>query len=111
MSGLTEPAAQVIQAKTLQEVPPEAHDKAKEAITDTCAAILAGAGGEAENLRGRRRSGRAVTLTAWVEALTASFQHPTLAEKGRQLIIANTVLRGDLTRITASQRRARGDFI
>jgi 2-methylcitrate dehydratase PrpD len=46
MTGLTEALAEFIQAKTLQDLPPEALDKAKKAIADTCAVILAGAGSE-----------------------------------------------------------------
>jgi 2-methylcitrate dehydratase PrpD len=46
MIGLTEAVAQFIQARTVQDVPPEALDKAKKAIADTCAVILAGAGSE-----------------------------------------------------------------
>jgi 2-methylcitrate dehydratase PrpD len=46
MRGLTEALAQFIQDKTLQDVPSEALDKAKKAIADTFAVILAGAGSE-----------------------------------------------------------------
>ena len=46
MLGLTEALAQFIQAKTLQDVPSDALDKAKKAIADTFAVMLAGAGSE-----------------------------------------------------------------
>ena len=46
MTGLTEALAEFIHAKTLQDLPPEAIDKAKKAIADTFAVILAGAGSE-----------------------------------------------------------------
>ena len=46
MSGLTEALAQFIHAKTLQDFPPAALDKAKRAVADTFAVILAGAGSE-----------------------------------------------------------------
>ena len=46
MTGLTEALAEFIHAKTLQDLPPEALDKAKKAIADTFAVILAGAGSE-----------------------------------------------------------------
>jgi 2-methylcitrate dehydratase PrpD len=46
MIGLTEALAEFIQAKSWQNLPPEALDKAKKAIADTFAAILAGAGSE-----------------------------------------------------------------
>jgi 2-methylcitrate dehydratase PrpD len=46
MTGLTEALAEFIHAKTLQDLPPDALDKAKKAIADTFAAMLAGAGSE-----------------------------------------------------------------
>jgi 2-methylcitrate dehydratase PrpD len=46
MTGLTEALAEFIHTKTLQDFPPEALDKAKKAVADTFAVILAGAGGE-----------------------------------------------------------------
>jgi 2-methylcitrate dehydratase PrpD len=46
MIGLTEALAEFTQANSLQNLPPEALDKAKKAIADTFAAILAGAGSE-----------------------------------------------------------------
>ena len=46
MIGLTEALAEFIQASCLETLPPEALDKAKKAIADTFAAILAGAGSE-----------------------------------------------------------------
>ncbi|HEX9870866.1 MAG TPA: MmgE/PrpD family protein, partial [Candidatus Tectomicrobia bacterium] len=46
MRGLTEALAEFIQAKTLQDVPSDALDKAKKAIADTFAVMLAGAGSE-----------------------------------------------------------------
>jgi 2-methylcitrate dehydratase PrpD len=46
MRGLTEAVAEFIQAKTLQDVPSEALDKAKKAVADTFAVMLAGAGSE-----------------------------------------------------------------
>jgi 2-methylcitrate dehydratase PrpD len=46
MIGLTEALAEFIQANGLQNLPPEALDKAKKAIADTFAAVLAGAGSE-----------------------------------------------------------------
>jgi 2-methylcitrate dehydratase PrpD len=46
MTGLTAALAEFIRAKTLQDVPPAALDKAKKAIADTFAVILAGAGSE-----------------------------------------------------------------
>jgi len=46
MSGLTEALAQFIQTKTLEDLPVGALDKAKKALADTCAVILAGAGSE-----------------------------------------------------------------
>jgi 2-methylcitrate dehydratase PrpD len=46
MIGLTEALAEFIQASSLQNLPPEALDKAKKAIADTFAVILAGAGSE-----------------------------------------------------------------
>jgi 2-methylcitrate dehydratase PrpD len=46
MLGLTEALAAFIQAKTLQDVPVDALDRAKKAIADTFAVMLAGAGSE-----------------------------------------------------------------
>jgi 2-methylcitrate dehydratase PrpD len=46
MTGLTAALAEFIHVKTLGDVPPEALDKAKKAIADTFAVILAGAGSE-----------------------------------------------------------------
>jgi 2-methylcitrate dehydratase PrpD len=46
MRGLTEALAEFIHVKTLQDLPPEALDKAKKAIADTFAVMLAGAGSE-----------------------------------------------------------------
>ena len=46
MTGLTEALAEFIQAETLQGLPPDAPDKAKKAIADTFAVILAAAGSE-----------------------------------------------------------------
>jgi 2-methylcitrate dehydratase PrpD len=46
MTGLTATLAEFIQAKTLQDLPSDAIDKAKKAIGDTFAVILAGAGSE-----------------------------------------------------------------
>lgn len=46
MIGLTETLAAFIQAKTLQDMPPDAFGKAKKAIADTVAVMLAGAGSE-----------------------------------------------------------------
>jgi 2-methylcitrate dehydratase PrpD len=46
MTGLTEALAEFIQAKSLQDVPSDALDKAKKAIADTFAVMLAGAGSE-----------------------------------------------------------------
>jgi 2-methylcitrate dehydratase PrpD len=46
MTGLTETLAAFIQAKTLADFPPEALEKAKKAIADTFAVVLAGAGSE-----------------------------------------------------------------
>jgi 2-methylcitrate dehydratase PrpD len=46
MIGLTEAVAEFIHAKTLQDFPPEALEKAKKAVADTFAVILAGAGSE-----------------------------------------------------------------
>jgi 2-methylcitrate dehydratase PrpD len=46
MRGLTEAVAEFIQGKTLQDVPFGALDKAKKAIADTFAVMLAGAGSE-----------------------------------------------------------------
>jgi 2-methylcitrate dehydratase PrpD len=46
MMGLTEAVAEFIQARTLQDVPADALGKAKKAIADTFAVILAGAGSE-----------------------------------------------------------------
>jgi 2-methylcitrate dehydratase PrpD len=46
MSGLTQAVAEFIEAASLQDMPSEAIDKAKKAIADTCAVILAGAGSE-----------------------------------------------------------------
>lgn len=44
MTGLTAALAEFIHVKTLCDFPPEALDKAKKAITDTFAVMLAGAG-------------------------------------------------------------------
>jgi 2-methylcitrate dehydratase PrpD len=46
MTGLTESLAEFIHAKTLRDFPPEAFERAKKAVTDTFAVMLAGAGGE-----------------------------------------------------------------
>jgi 2-methylcitrate dehydratase PrpD len=46
MTGLTETLAVFIQAKTLADFPPGAIEKAKKAIADTFAVVLAGAGSE-----------------------------------------------------------------
>jgi 2-methylcitrate dehydratase PrpD len=46
MTGLTEALAQFIHDKTLQDFPPEALDRAKKALADTFAVMLAGAGSE-----------------------------------------------------------------
>jgi 2-methylcitrate dehydratase PrpD len=46
MTGLTEALAQFIHDKTLQDFPPEALAKAKKAVADTFAVMLAGAGSE-----------------------------------------------------------------
>src|SRR5215475_1165293 len=46
MTGLTAALAEFIHVKTLDDVPPEALDKAKKAIADTFAVMLAGAGSE-----------------------------------------------------------------
>jgi 2-methylcitrate dehydratase PrpD len=46
MRGLTEALADFIHATTLQDAPPDAIDKAKKAIADTFAVMLAGAGSE-----------------------------------------------------------------
>ena len=46
MTGLTEALAQFIHDKTLQDCPPGALDKAKKALADTFAVMLAGAGSE-----------------------------------------------------------------
>ena len=46
MTGLTEALAQFIHDKTVQDFPPAAIDKAKRALADTFAVILAGAGSE-----------------------------------------------------------------
>lgn len=46
MTGLTEALAAFIQAKTLQDMPLDALEKAKKAIADTVAVMLAGAGSE-----------------------------------------------------------------
>jgi 2-methylcitrate dehydratase PrpD len=46
MVGLTEALAQFIRDQTLQDFPPEALDRAKKALADTFAVILAGAGSE-----------------------------------------------------------------
>jgi 2-methylcitrate dehydratase PrpD len=46
MAGLTEALAQFIQAKAWQDFPPEAVEKAKKALADTFAVILAGAASE-----------------------------------------------------------------
>jgi 2-methylcitrate dehydratase PrpD len=46
MTGLTEALAQFIHDKSLQDFPPAAFDKAKKALADTFAVILAGAGSE-----------------------------------------------------------------
>jgi 2-methylcitrate dehydratase PrpD len=46
MTGLTEALAQFIHDKTVQDCPPEALDKAKKALADTFAVMLAGAGSE-----------------------------------------------------------------
>jgi 2-methylcitrate dehydratase PrpD len=46
MSGLTQALAQFIRDKTLQDFPPEALDRAKKALADTFAVILAGAASE-----------------------------------------------------------------
>jgi len=44
MAGLTEALAEFIHGKTLQDLPPDALDKAKKGIADTFVVILAGAG-------------------------------------------------------------------
>ena len=46
MTGLTEALAEFIHAKTLQDLPPDALEKAKKGIADTFAVILAGVGSE-----------------------------------------------------------------
>ena len=46
MTGLTEALAEFIHDKTVQDFPPAALDKAKKALADTFAVILAGAGSE-----------------------------------------------------------------
>jgi 2-methylcitrate dehydratase PrpD len=46
MAGLTRALADFIHAKTLQDFPPEAVDKAKKALADTFAVILAGSASE-----------------------------------------------------------------
>jgi 2-methylcitrate dehydratase PrpD len=46
MTGLTAALAEFIHVKTLDDLPPEALDKAKKAIADTFAVMLAGAGSE-----------------------------------------------------------------
>jgi 2-methylcitrate dehydratase PrpD len=46
MTGLTAALAEFIHTKTLHDFPPKAFDKAKKAIADTFAVILAGAGSE-----------------------------------------------------------------
>jgi 2-methylcitrate dehydratase PrpD len=46
MSGLTQTLAEFIQTTSLEELPAGALDRAKKAVADTCAVILAGAGSE-----------------------------------------------------------------
>jgi 2-methylcitrate dehydratase PrpD len=46
MTGLTKALAQFIHDKTVQDFPPEALEKAKKALADTFAVVLAGAGSE-----------------------------------------------------------------
>jgi 2-methylcitrate dehydratase PrpD len=46
MAGLTEALAEFIHAQTLEDLPPDAVGKAKKAIADTFAVMLAGAGSE-----------------------------------------------------------------
>ena len=59
MTGLTEALAEFIQAKTLQDLPPDGLEKAKKAVADTFAVMLAGAGSEVAPplLRYAERSG------------------------------------------------------
>jgi 2-methylcitrate dehydratase PrpD len=67
MTGLTAALAAFIQAKTLQDLPAAAFDKAKKAIADTFAVILAGAGSEV-----------AAPLLRYVEAAGDSGASPIL---------------------------------
>jgi 2-methylcitrate dehydratase PrpD len=67
MAGLTEALAQFIHAKRLQDFPSEAVDKAKKALADTFAVILAGAGSEV-----------APPLMRYVEQASASGASPIL---------------------------------
>src|SRR5919108_1230705 len=67
MVGLTEALAQFIHDKTLQDFPPEALDRAKKALADTFAVILAGAA-----------SGVAPPLWRYVEQASDSGASPIL---------------------------------